>query len=291
MGSIRGVSSTSTDAAVGGKIDVKAYYIARGIDILRVHASSYGSRPTAFQSKSLTITIDEDRRQYISVFKYGSVVLFNVPEDEHSEHLLSIQEAATGISIPSNLQHTEDYLIVADPLLSSKSTLKSHDQLTVRKLDNNCVQIVGGVMAQTVALDYYAVLVEKMVETFMNMNVKMGKSGKIDELDRKKIFALIASNNTVITSVISKLGIFEGSDLAWEDGDAWEIWDALRRDFELDYRFKDLSMKLEIVRDNTHFFLEILNNEKSTKLEWIIIILIAAEIVIGLTDLGLQHFK
>ena len=30
-------------------------------------------------------------------------------------------------------------------------------------------------------------------------------------MDRKNIFTLIANNNTVITSVISKLGIFEGS--------------------------------------------------------------------------------
>lgn len=85
------------------------------------------------------------------------------------------------------------------------------------------------------------------------------------------------------------MGIFEGSDVAWEDGDAWEIWDALRKEFELDYRFKDLSMKLEIVRDNTHFFLELLNDARGSKLEWIIIILIGAEIVIGLTDLGLRH--
>ena len=59
----------------------------------------------------------------------------------------------------------------------------------------------------------------------------------------------------------------------------------MRKDFELDYRFKDLSLKLDLVKDNCKFFLEILQNKKSTKLEWIIIILIAAEIGIGLIDL------
>jgi uncharacterized Rmd1/YagE family protein len=179
---LRQFASSSAYPSAVGTIDVKAYYIARGIDILSVHGSSYGSRPTAFQSKSLTITVDESKGQFISVFKYGSVVLFNVPEDEHSEHLMSIQEAATGFAIPTNLQHTEEYVIVEDEGLSKKCVLKSHDQLTVRSLDSNCIQIVGGVMAQTVALDYYAVLVEKMVETFMNMNVKMGESGKIAEV-------------------------------------------------------------------------------------------------------------
>ncbi len=38
------------------------------------------------------------------------------------------------------------------------------------------------------------------------------------------------------------------------------------------------------------FFLEVLHNQKSTKLEWIIIILIAGEMVIGLLGLGMNHF-
>ncbi len=38
------------------------------------------------------------------------------------------------------------------------------------------------------------------------------------------------------------------------------------------------------------FFLEVLQNQKSTKLEWIIIILIAGEMVIGLASLGVQYF-
>lgn len=172
-------SSSSRNTSAVKAIDVKAYYIARGIDILRVHASSYGSRPTSFQSKSLTITLDENRKQYISVFKYGSVVLFNVPSDEHSEHLNSIQEAANGVSIPPTLQHTEEYYIMEDNALDKQCKLKSHDRLAVKDIDGNCVQIVGGVMAQTVALDYYAVMVEKIVENFMRMNQSMGDSGKV----------------------------------------------------------------------------------------------------------------
>lgn len=63
------------------------------------------------------------------------------------------------------------------------------------------------------------------------------------------------------------------------------IYTALRKDFEIELRYKDLSLKLDIVKDNTQFFLEILNNRQSTNLEWTIIILIAVEIVIGLCGL------
>jgi len=48
-----------------------------------------------------------------------------------------------------------------------------------------------------------------------------------------------------------KLGIFEGSDAAWDNADYYYTFEELRKDFELEYRFKDLSMKLDIVKDNT----------------------------------------
>ena len=50
-------------------------------------------------------------------------------------------------------------------------------------------------------------------------------------------------------------------------------------------RFKKLEFKLDLIQHNTKFFLELAHHEKSDKLEWTIIVLIAAEIVIGVCDL------
>jgi uncharacterized Rmd1/YagE family protein len=144
-------------------------------------------------------------------------------------------------------------------------------------------------MAQTVALDYYAVLADRLLETFVVMNEKIEGNGNFNTLDNKGLYKLVASNNAVITNVLSKLGIFEGSDAAWDDADYHYTWEALRKDFELDYRMKDLSLKLDIVKDNSRFFLEVLQHQKSTRLEWIIIILIGVEIVIGIGGLAIDY--
>jgi uncharacterized Rmd1/YagE family protein len=45
-----------------------------------------------------------------------------------------------------------------------------------------------------------------------------------------------------------------------------------------------------IVMYSNRFFLEMSHNQKSTKLEWVIIILIAAELVIGIAGLGTTFF-
>ena len=75
----------------------------------------------------------------------------------------------------------------------------------VRHLDRNNIVIIGTVMAQTVALDHYAESVERMIVSFMRMNMKIEQSGNFDLLDKKDLYKLIASNNTVNTNVLSKV--------------------------------------------------------------------------------------
>jgi len=59
----------------------------------------------------------------------------------------------------------------------------------------------------------------------------------------------------------------------------------LRHEFSIGDRFSKVEHKINHVQSNTKFFLEILNHQKSNKLEWIIIVLIAAEIVLSCVDL------
>eukprot|EP01034_Spumella_vulgaris_P032246 gene32246-39817_t len=124
------------------------------------------------------------------------------------------------------------------------------------------------------------------------MNESVRDTGSFKGLSAKELHKLVALNNTVITSVLLDLGIFEGTDAAWEDADYSHTWEVLRKDFEVDQRFKDLEMKIDLIKEDARFFSEVLQSQKSTKLEWIIIILITGEGLIGLTSLCMQfmHF-
>lgn len=126
-----------------------------------------------FQPKFRTIAIDSEQHQYISVFKYGSVVMFNIPENQHREHLKRIRESWPGISYIAEDYHlTEAYKILINPHLDKPSVIKA-EHVNIRSLDNNNITIVATVMAQTVALEHYANKVDKMLRQFMQMNMKI----------------------------------------------------------------------------------------------------------------------
>lgn len=102
---------------------------------------------------------------------------------------------------------------------------------------------------------------------------------------RNDLFKLVAQNNAVLIAVLSKLSLLERSDTAWKMPAYVAVWEGLRDEFEIDDRFDNLKYKLALIQDNTKFFLEIMHNQKSNMLEWIIIVLISAECVLMVMDM------
>ena len=165
-------------------ISVKAYFVARGIDIVKVLSAAYPSYKQEFQTKSITITLDPTLNQYVSIFKYGSVVFFNIDDMTQQEHLKKIKDSSVLASIDPSLQHTDEYRLLIHDELEKPSIIKA-THTNIRSLDSNNITIVSTVMAQTVALDYYAVVVEKMLENFMSINQTIESKGNFNALDQK----------------------------------------------------------------------------------------------------------
>lgn len=175
---------TIPTADVGVPVSVKAYYISKSIDIRRVESNLYGTTREHLHGKSVTITVDRYLNQYISVFEYGSCVFFNIPTLQHSEHLRRIKEASyfdLNSDGPQQQQHTEDYTVIIHDNLDKPSAIKS-DHVNIRILDSNNIVIIGTVMAQSVALDYYAALVDEKLEGFKVKNQYVEKSARLGHL-------------------------------------------------------------------------------------------------------------
>jgi uncharacterized Rmd1/YagE family protein len=295
------LTTTPIAPPIGGvPVDVRGYYIARGLDIRKLYhkntvVEEYEKCSKHIDNKSVTLTLDSERNEHICVFNYGSVIFFNIPSDDRSKHLQLIKDHAMITPLANDTVITDTYKLMLHANMQGLPSILKAEHLNIRELDIHNLTIVATVMAQTVSLDHYANYVDDMLATFMTMNLKVeqmdASKSALKTLDKQHLYRLVASNNTVITNVLSKLGIFEGSDASWESAEYHYTWEALRNEFELDYRFKDLSLKLDIIKDNSRFFLSILNTEKGETLEWIIIILIAGEILLGITTLYIEHYE
>jgi required for meiotic nuclear division protein 1 len=78
------------------------------------------------------------------------------------------------------------------------------------------------------------------------------------------------------------LYILDDPNLVWDNEDLAVLNRLLKANFDINTRFKDLDYRLQIVEDNLRLFTDVLNVRESSRLEWIVIVLIFIEIMIAL---------
>jgi uncharacterized Rmd1/YagE family protein len=218
---------------------------------------------------------------YLVAFQYGSIVLFNVRDHEVDGYLKIVEQHASGL-LPE--MRKDEYEVREKPTLNTWMQ-GGLDYIMLQYLNIDGIRTIGSVLGQSIALDYYVRQVDGMVAEFTDINRGMEKTGTFT-MERKKLFQLVGKANSNLADVILKLGLFERSDIAWKDAKYAQIWEYLRDEFELTQRFASLDFKLKFVEHNIRFLQEILQNRKSDFLEWLIIILISAEILISVYDIA-----
>jgi len=271
--------TTSSHVAVDQYLPVNAFHLGRMIDLEKL-GKEFPNRPHLSQKDSLIISLTKKPESGRMKDVPFSVVFFNLDKLKRDKYLETASKYTRG---KSKIPRVEEYGVVIRSALEGWSTFEQ-DHLLLKRLDINNIRVMSTVLAHTVALDHYSGQVDSMLDVFSSLNQMMEKTGDLT-IKKKKLFQLIATNNTTLTDVITKLRLLERSDPAWRYAQYGKIWEGLRQEFEIEERFETLDLKLNLVQNNIKFFLEVLQNRKSDTLEWIIIILISGEICVSIYDL------
>ncbi|XP_071732863.1 protein RETARDED ROOT GROWTH-LIKE-like [Rutidosis leptorrhynchoides] len=285
------------DEDVKPSIPVKAYFVSTSVDLKsleKMNKSNYvqpTSRMTNYvvlrfgstkpENIGLGASISGSDISYMIVFQYGSIVMFNVRDDKVEEYLKLVTDHHASKKVE---RRHDEYEVREKPSLDTWME-GGLDYIMLQYLNIDGIRTIGSVLGQSIALDYYVHQVDGMVAEFTDINRGMEKTGTFT-MQRKKLFQLVGKANSNLADVILKLGLFERSDIAWKDAKYAQIWEYLRDEFELTQRFASLDFKLKFVEHNIRFLQEILQNRKSDFLEWLIIVLIGAEIIISVYDIA-----
>ncbi|XP_074302507.1 protein RETARDED ROOT GROWTH, mitochondrial-like [Silene latifolia] len=278
-------------------IPVKAFFLSTSINLRSIQVENAGNvvPPTSRNSNNVTLRFSNKHSEtigmafrsdvicqsYMVVFHYGSAVLFNVEDHEVDFFLNIVRRHASGV-----LRETkkDDYTVMETPTLV-EDMQGGADYIVLRHLDTDGIRIIGSVLGQSIALDYFVSQVDIMVEEFADINRAMEKTGTFT-MHRKKLFQLVGKANSNLADVILKVGLFDRSEIAWREAKYALINEYLREEYEVTQRFANLDIKLKFIEHNIHFLQEVLQNRRSDLLEWCIIVLLSIENVIGLYEIA-----
>jgi len=257
-----------------------------GISPPSTNSSTTNVIPTSNQGGSSVLKSVHPRHQprFVAIFRFGSVVFFNIPSREVNTILKQIKKHGVE-PISQGFERKESFEVVIRPSLEETARVNG-DFVTVKDLNMNYVDVISTIMAQTVVLDSYNDTVDELLATFASINSTVKRTGNFTDMERESLFKVVAQNNSLFIDMISKLGIKDRSDTAWNLSQYELVHEGMKYEFEIDGRFEHIEFKLNLIQQNAKFFLEILQSQKSNALEWIIIVLIAFECVLMILEMS-----
>jgi uncharacterized Rmd1/YagE family protein len=91
--------------------------------------------------------------------------------------------------------------------------------------------------------------------------------------------------------VLTSLKVLDYNEIVWGQGKYETLWRGLRQEFDVTERFEILSTKLDVLKESHPFFLQVIHQGQSHRMEVIIIALIAIEVVIAITSHLVDHLS
>lgn len=175
--------------------------------------------------------------RYVAIYRFGAVVFFNLTTKEASRVLEQVKKYAVN-PISVGFERREHFEVALQPHLETATGKITADRAMVRELDMNTVGIVSNIMGQTVALDWHNDTVDELLAKFSNVNSSVEKTGSFTSIERNTLFQVVARNNSLFIDMVGKLGIKDRSDTAWHLSQYEGLHEGMRKEFELDERFR-----------------------------------------------------
>jgi required for meiotic nuclear division protein 1 len=256
---------------------IEAYQISELIH-LKKFRNAYTSQPLIFNNSELFYKSDDEKYTYL--LSYGIVIFAGQTDLEKSEFLKFIKDYIEDEVVE---KFDDNFDLQTDP---SVAVVLKYDSITVSEITDDTIRIVMLNLGQSVALDYYEKLTFDIFHNSQKITDDLEKTGSF-KYSKKDLLKFIGRTINIKNSIIDNLYIFDAPDEVWENEQLERIDKGLKKTFDLKMRYQDIDYKLKIVQDNLKLFTDLLQNRESTRLEWVIIILILIEVF----DLLVKNFR
>lgn len=163
----------------------------------------------------------------------------------------------------------------------------SNDSAVMPRYFPACVTLIGFVIAKSVALERIEEQVDLVLDE-MEEIIRLLERGNLALPDRR--LARLASRilNFKYTS-IAHIMVLDKPEITWDNEDLDRLYSRMANLFELNQRYHEIRAKSETLMDITEVFTSLSHARRASRLEWIIIILIALEIVIYVAEIFLKQ--
>ncbi|KAH7329127.1 hypothetical protein B0I35DRAFT_419369 [Stachybotrys elegans] len=217
----------------------------------------------------------------VFLFDYGVVVVWGMTEAQETKFLKDISKFEVEKLAPDdveierfNFYYTREY-----------QARIYNDFITLRDKTNYMTKLaISHALAQSVKTSLFEELIASTVETCKDIPTQIALTGKI-ALSRSQINMQIGELFILRINIHLNGSVLDTPELFWVEPQLEPVYQAVRSYLEMDQRVGLLTERLDVIADLLAVLKDQLSHGHGEKLEWIVIVLIAAEILVAAVNI------
>jgi uncharacterized Rmd1/YagE family protein len=212
---------------------------------------------------------------FVTLFRYGVAVTLCLSRSEEDEVLRSLRSRLVR---PVATPETETLLVEVVP--DKEDQILPGGPMILKTLTPDQLIVIADALSKSVVLardEREVAAVFDLVEPFARQLAEKGRA----DAGRRAILKHIGNALLVQHRVSGRVAVAEKPDVVWDRQDLERLYARLQDEYELKERADALSRKLAVIAETAEVLTDIIDTKRSLRLEIIIVVLIAVELLIA----------
>ncbi|GAD94543.1 YagE family protein [Paecilomyces variotii No. 5] len=213
----------------------------------------------------------------VFLFDYGTVVIWGMTPAQESRFLTDVSKFANSILSPEDTQvenfnfyYARDY-----------QARIYNDFISLREPRNYMIKLaISHALSQSVKTSLFEDLVSETISTTAPLPAQIAQTGSVN-LTRRQINMQIGELFILRINIHLQGSVLDSPELMWAEPQLEPVYQAVRSYLEMDQRVSLLTERLDVIADLLAVLKDQLSHRHGEYLEWIVIVLIAAEILVA----------
>jgi uncharacterized Rmd1/YagE family protein len=162
--------------------------------------------------------------------------------------------------------------------------------IQVRDLSPERFLVVADALAKSVAMAHNERQVSAVFDVIDPLARDLAREGRVP-VDRKSILKLIGEALLVDHRMSGRVAVEDKPDVLWDRSDLERLYARLEDEYELTERARTLARKIGVVQETARALTDLIDAQRSVRLEATIVLLIVVEVIVTFYQLfmGLKH--
>jgi len=237
-------------------------------------------RGDTIATNPLTLRIGRDGIAYL--FRYGVAVFAGLSAIEEDDVVRSL---GPRINEPAAAPETDQAQLLIKP--GGDDQVDASGAIILRDPSAERLQIVANVLSKSLILSHYESRIADAFDRIEPLAARLQRTGRTGYQARQLLQQI---GGVLLTQhrMVGRVEMEEKPDVLWDHPELERLYARLEDEYELAERSHGLESKLALINETVGTILDLVQNQRSTRLEWYIIGLILIEILLSIGDILLR---